>query len=331
MFWSYFFLIPLFDLTTSFVILGFISVLTIILSKQNKITIIISLLFLAIFIFFLLPSEEVSSDSLYFETQTPYQELKVYDFNGVRLLLLDGYPQSSMILDDPLEHNYEYTEYFHIPLLVKNVSSVLFIGGGGFTGPREFAYLNKSIDVVELDPDVVDVAKKYFFVDDSMMNITVQDGRVFLKNTDKKFDLIIIDAYKRDKVPFHMATEEFYSLVHDSLTPDGAIVLNIISAHKGAHTDFLSTMHKTIDSVFPSVYSFHTSDDPYRLQNIEIMAFKNETLLSSESLLTLAQKNTTRINLEKQSQNIVTNIDVDSVQILTDEKSTCRYVSLFIS
>lgn len=69
---------------------------------------------------------------------------------------------------DPNSLVSDYTRFFPIGLLLNdNVINILFIGGGGFSGPKYFLdnYPNLSVDVVEIDPKVVDVAREYFFLE----------------------------------------------------------------------------------------------------------------------------------------------------------------------
>jgi predicted membrane-bound spermidine synthase len=92
-----------------------------------------------------------------YQTQTPYQELEVTDLGDTRTLYLDGQRHSAMDLSDPDRHVFGYTRYFHMPYLFAEdpdeIDRVLFIGGGGFTGPKRFAEeYDATVDVVEIDP-----------------------------------------------------------------------------------------------------------------------------------------------------------------------------------
>ncbi len=55
----------------------------------------------------------------------------------------------------------------------------------------------------------------------------MRDGRVFLAHTEKKYDVILIDAYRGPFVPFHLLTKEFYQLVAAHLNPGGVVVQNV--------------------------------------------------------------------------------------------------------
>lgn len=222
-----------------------------------------------------------------YETQTPYQELRVVDAGDTRTLFLGGQRHSAMDLSNPDRHVYSYTRYFHLPLLfTDDVDRVLFIGGGGFTGPKRFAQeYNMTVDVVEIDPVVIETAKEYFNVEPSpSLRIHQGDGREFLRETTNEYDVIILDAYRKDKVPFHLTTVEFMALASDRLTADGVLFANVISAPTGPASEFYRSQYKTMNQVFPQVYGFPTSGSAV-VQNIEVVATKNETRLGESELL----------------------------------------------
>src|SRR5208337_3463755 len=124
----------------------------------------------------------------------------------IRILILDDNLHSAMDLKDPNRTVFPYTDYFHLGFLLNpNMTRVLFIGGGGFTGPKSFLrnYPTVQVDVAEIDPEVITVAEQYFKVNASnpRLHIYNDDGRIFLQRTSQKYDLIVLDAYSRSYVP----------------------------------------------------------------------------------------------------------------------------------
>jgi spermidine synthase len=224
-----------------------------------------------------------------YETQTPYQELRVVDRGDTRTLYLDGQRHSAMDLEDPRRHVFEYTRYFHLPFLFVDdpdeIDRVLFVGGGGFTGPKRFvSEYDVTVDVAEIDPVVVDTAKEYFGVEESpRLRIHTEGGRQYLRDTDRTYDLIVLDAYKKDKVPFQLTTVEMMRLVDSRLDADGVLVANVISAPRGPAADFYRAQYKTMDAVFPQVYSFPTEGGSV-VQNVEVVATKSSTRLTETQL-----------------------------------------------
>ena len=145
-----------------------------------------------------------------------------------------------------------YTRYMTLGLAyLPSVSNILEIG---FGGGRTVGYINKhlpdlKITSVELDPAVVELAKKYFGVQTSKnFLIEIGDGRRYLQKSKEKWDIILIDAYRGPFVPFHLLTKEFFQKVRDRLKPGGVVVQNIEPT-----TMMFDSALATIRSVFPNV------------------------------------------------------------------------------
>jgi spermidine synthase len=261
------------------------------------------------------------------QTQTPYQELRVTDDGGVRTLYLNGAPQSATYLDDRSGYVFEYPRYFHVATLTsEDVDRVLFVGGGGFSGPERFLqeYPNVTVDVVELDPEVVSVAKRYFGVNEShpRLNVHVGDGREFLQNTNHTYDAIVLDAYRKDRVPFHLTTVEFMNLAESKLDDDGTLVANVISASSGSGSEFYRAEYRTMQQAFPHVYAFPTSDTPF-LQNIELVATKNESGFTQTELQRRATERDIGIDLTRdlESYRNASMVLTDDVPVLRDDRA----------
>jgi predicted membrane-bound spermidine synthase len=259
-----------------------------------------------------------------YQTQTPYQELQVVDRGDTRTLYLDGQPHSAMDLDDPYRHVFDYTRYFHLPLLLTDdVDRVLFVGGGGFTGPKRFAadYPNVTVDVVEIDPEVTDVGKRYFGLEESeRLTVYSEGGRQYLRETDRTYDLIVLDAYRRDKVPFQLTTVEFMRLASDRLDDDGVLFANLISAPTGPASKFYRAEYKTMKQVFPRVYAFPTEGGGV-VQNIEVVATKDETLVTESELLDRNRRRELGIDLASEIRSYRRGTETDDVPVLRDDRA----------
>ena len=162
------------------------------------------------------------------------------------------YTESSMKLSDPGGLTVDYTRYMTLGVAYPpKVERILEIGLGG---GRTVSYLTASLPdtgilAVELDKDVVDLAKKYFkFQETARLRTVVSDGRAYLLKNSDKWDVILIDAYRGPFVPFHLLTKEFYTLVKSRLNPGGVVVQNIEPS-----TMLFDSATATLNSVFPSV------------------------------------------------------------------------------
>jgi spermidine synthase len=276
----------------------------------------------------------VHAGTLVHEKETLYSHLDVIDYGNIRTLYLDGNIHSQMYKDKPEELVNTYTKYFHLGFLFNpNAKDVLFVGGGGFSGPKNFfsMYSDVRIDVVEIDSDVIRAARDYFNLpvdNGSRLMIYNDDARNFLSKTEKKYDLIILDAFSQNYVPFHLMTLEYFQLLDKKLTSDGVIISNNIGSMTGDRSDIVRAVYKTISQVFPSLYVFPTEHNPGNLQNIMLAAMKNSTVEYSKDQLRQLESDNDKNN--HNSSTILADIDysehlyeaelkTNDVPLLTDQ------------
>lgn len=195
-----------------------------------------------------------------FERDSAYHQISVLEDGLNRYLRFNRSFQGGMVLRDPYESPFLYTSYAHLALAFNpNIRRVLMIGLGAGAISKRFGrdYPSVVVDSIELDPAVVDVAKRFFEVrEDARHRIVVQDGRVFLRRTDARYDLIILDAYFAEGIPFHLATKEFLETVRGRLTSGGVVASNIIGALEGSNSRLYRALHRTYGSVFAGLYPF---------------------------------------------------------------------------
>jgi spermidine synthase len=222
-----------------------------------------------------------------------------------------------MYLDNRTGYPWDYPRYFHLPFLMRDdIEKVLFIGGGGFSGPKQFAEENITVHAVELDPGVIKAAKEYFNVSESEhLKIYNQDGRDFLQESNHTYDVVYMDAYRKSKVPFHLTTKEFMELTYRKTDENGVIFSNTISTSSGPGSDFSRSQYKTIGEVYPSTYYFPTSNTRLA-QNIEIIGSKNSKLSKQE--LKERNRNYTDMDLSNEIERLE-DPDTEGLTVLTDD------------
>jgi spermidine synthase len=116
------------------------------------------------------------------------------------------------------------------PLLGRPLERVAILGNAAGTTARSLAlyYPEAEIDGVELDPAVSDVGRRYFGMGENpRLTVHDEDARPFLRSTDERYDLVVVDAYRQPYVPFYLATREFFALVRERLAPGGIVALNV--------------------------------------------------------------------------------------------------------
>jgi spermidine synthase len=226
-----------------------------------------------------------------FAKDTRYHRLVVADDNESRYMRFDSSFQSGMYLKDPFRTRFRYTDYLDLGLAYNpDARRVLFVGLGGGSAPkrmwRDFPRLD--LHVVELDPDVVTAARRWFALpQDQRLQVDVEDGRRWLARNDGRWDVIVIDAFYSDSVPFHLTTVEFLELARTRLAPGGVIVSNIIGSVTGEQSRLLRSMHRTYRAVFPTVtlhpVNLESDRDPSTIRNIILVA--TESPLPSRAFL----------------------------------------------
>jgi len=177
--------------------------------------------------------------------------------NPLESLVLDHLVHSYTDLKDPLYLEYEYIRIYEemVRWRAKNRGSFrsLFLGGGGYTFPRfiEAKYPKAEIHVVEIDPEITRVARKYLGVsENSKIRSFNEDGRWFVMNCKGKggYDFIFGDAFNDLSIPYHLTTKEFGMQIKSLLKPDGMLLANVIdSFKKGA---FMPSYIRTLEEVF---------------------------------------------------------------------------------
>jgi spermidine synthase len=131
---------------------------------------------------------------------------------------------------------------------------VLGLGGGNIPMFLRKYYSAAQIDVVDIDPQIIALAKQYFnFIEDDLLQAHAQDGRAFVENVQKPYDLIFLDAYTAAGIPTHLATREFLLSLKNALKPSGAIIANMWSTPKV--NPLYRSMLRTYQEVFREVYT----------------------------------------------------------------------------
>ncbi|SVE08048.1 uncharacterized protein METZ01_LOCUS460902, partial [marine metagenome] len=137
---------------------------------------------------------------------------------------------------------------------------VLGLGGCALSNFLARLYPQAFIDVVEIDRKVIDIAKNFFFLNETPnYRVHHKDGRRFVQDaSDKKpYDLIYLDAFKSGSIPFHLKTIQFYKDVARVLSPEGVLGSNLYGKSNNLkHNDW-----KTFSVQFKRVYCFEDHDN----------------------------------------------------------------------
>jgi spermidine synthase len=196
-----------------------------------------------------------------------------------------------------------YKLFFHYH---PNPKNALMIGGGAYSVPKYFqkAYPQLDLDVVEIDPALTEISKKEFrFQPSKKVKTFHNDGRIFLNQNRKKYDVIMGDAYRSlFSIPFHLVSVEAFQKMKNSLTEDGVLIINILSPLEGGNQDLLFAMLKTCHLVFPKVKVFKPNADVanHKVQNLMLVCFNKANPFQAEKISPeMAQMLSQEVNMNK--------------------------------
>ncbi len=137
--------------------------------------------------------------------------------------------------------------------LSAQVRRVLIVGLGGGSLPSFLRrhYPEATIDVVDIDPEVINVAKQFFeFREDAAMRAHLADGRTFIEAVRTPYDIVFLDAFGSESVPEKLTTREFLQSVRRAVAPGGVVVGNIWGPHANRlYHSMVKTYYASFDEV----------------------------------------------------------------------------------
>ena len=226
-----------------------------------------------------------AEDKVLYDKVSRYNTIRVVeDDRGLRTLQFRKYGarQSVVKVGDPDHLELAYARLMPIGLaFVEQPKRILIVGLGGGTIP---SFLHKHyprmvIDVVEIDAEVVHVAKQFFgFREDATMHAHVADGRRFIERCQDPYDVIFLDAFDAESIPYSLATREFLVAVREALTPGGIAVANVWSSGSNPLYD---SMVQTYQDVFKQLHIVDVSGVGNRI----LIALPNRRKLGRDAIV----------------------------------------------
>ena len=261
-----------------------------ILSYENKLWPLSILIGLNVLLFTLciIIKPEIDHGVIYDKT-TFYHRIKVFqkatkDGDKMTSLYLDTAFQGAQY-DKSNQLPSKYQAYWELSqVFCPQVKHAAFLGAGAFGMPESLikSYPAAKVDVVEIDPQLVEVGRLFFKTNDyPQLNIIINDARRYLQLTEKRYDFIFGDVYNGLRyVPAHLLSKEFFLLIKNRLEDRGVFMMNLIGAIHGKDSSIFNATLKTINSAFNISYIFVINPkDLNSIQNIIIIATKYDTHL----------------------------------------------------
>ncbi|OGY99719.1 MAG: hypothetical protein A2945_01830 [Candidatus Liptonbacteria bacterium RIFCSPLOWO2_01_FULL_52_25] len=275
--------------------LGFLSLLALGTAKKYLHRLLFSFVIIAVAAG-LVRTEPVEGDIVY-RREGIYQRITIYDgeYAGrpARFFQQDRNSSGAMFLDseDPRDLAYEYSKYYALyKIFTPNVRDAVIIGGGASSMLKAILVElpDASFDVVEIEPSLFELARKYFRVPDSpRIRTYAEDGRRFLRDTEKSYDMIFSDvASSLFSIPAHFATQEFFELAKSKLNEGGLFIVNMIGDLAREQPSLILSEIRTFQSIFPNSYFFGVeSPEEIKPQNIILVGHKSNTKIDVAALL----------------------------------------------
>jgi len=268
-----FFLILYLGVIKTALITGIILILLSLIIIKHKIKF---LLVFVIPLLFILHSQIVYPPEILESVDGYYGQVRVIEENNAHIRIYTGTAMLTSVNLKTKENEVAYVKYFEIPFIYNpEYKEVLMVGLAGGAVARELVKkYNLEMDIIEIEPKMLDLARKYFYWNDEA-TVYIDDGRHFIENSDKKYDIIIIDVGLVFPA-WNLYTEEAFQEYEKHLNDDGMLVINLISAKEGKYAKTTKSLYKTLEPVFKDILILRNPrTNPEVIHNIILLASKN--------------------------------------------------------
>lgn len=282
----------------------------------------------------LLLSESPVTANTLFEQTTYYHRIRVTESRTKtgaihRMLHLDSTTEGGQYVNArglPIH----YQKYWELTKVWRpQLESALFLGGGGFGMPEALhdAFPQSQIEVIELDPRVIEVGRRFFRTEQyPRMRVIAGDARRYLRHTNRRYDFIFGDAFNGvHNIPAHLVTVEFFEAIKRRLTDHGIYMMNIISAVEGNQSVLFHAVTNTMAQSFRHIEVFTLNPDRRtQLQILLVLASKEK--LGMDSLSTAVSLSPAAKKIFLKSYLPPDQYSISKQMILTDEHNPVEYI-----
>ena len=268
------------------------------------------------------------------EEPSQYRDIVVTEYNNQRCMLFNVHRgdmnQTCIDLRDPRRLVFNYTRMSIAGLLLNEQPQRVLIaglGGGTIPGIMRELFPQAHIDVLEIDPAVVKVAREYFdYKEDSQLQTHVVDARVFIKRAGlrgQQYDFIMLDAFSGEYIPEHLLSQEFLQEVRQILSDDGVLVANTFAGSR--LYDYESV---TYASVFGEFFNFKTAGSGNRIILARKQALPAAPELNAPARRLYERLRPYGVNILEYPAQLTTRADWDTnTRVLTDQYSPANLLN----
>jgi predicted membrane-bound spermidine synthase len=151
----------------------------------------------------------------------------------IRKLLVNNIAQSEMNLSTHKTAS-DYVKLVESNFQKKVNGKALVVGLGGGMFANTLHHMGYEVTAVEYDKHIIDVARKYFYLNDSVKTIC-SDARYFMNQSKQKYDLVLFDVFKGEEQPSHIITLESLSKLKNSIDSNTTCVVNTYGFYAGVY------------------------------------------------------------------------------------------------
>lgn len=238
--------------------------------------------------------DDGTNGMIIYEDETRYNYIAVRQWGDERHLKLnDGIGIHSVFHPDTLLSQgiwdyfllapYFRTGHQHDAQVNTIIHDALIIGLATGTVSELYTNIYGPIPIVgiELDPEIIEVGRAYFEMNQPNLTAVAADGRYWLAQQPPaaKWDLVAVDAYRPPYIPFHLTTVEFFQLVRSHLNEDGVVAINV--GRTATNFALVHALSATLAHVFPSVFVIDEPGPPDNLGNSLVVATAQPTTLAA--------------------------------------------------
>lgn len=234
-------------------------------------------------------------DDLAYEGESVYNYLQVReDENSVVLSTNVLFGVQSILKKDHSMTGMYYDYALAAPLMAGAYEKdrmdmlILGMGTGTFASQCERYFYHSDIEGVEIDEKITQLARDYFELPEDIP-VAGYDGRAYLNAVDKKYDVIMVDAYQDITIPFQMSSVEFFAMVKEHLKDDGVMVvnMNMRGTKEGNINAYLSdTIARVFDTVYTADVQGSTNRELFASASPDILeVLQDNTALAPDSTL----------------------------------------------
>ncbi len=268
-------------------------------------------------------NNKIFNDRVLFELESDFHNIKVIENEIGRFLHYKDTYQAGFINTNFYKGNLPYINYFLIPYLMNpKIKNILLIGMGSGKIINDFEFLFedlKSIDVVDLEENITNIAKNYFnFKESDKFNFILQDGITYLRNNKRKYDLIVVDVANNDGIDLRFLSDEYFKIIKKSLKKDGIFVSNMC-----ASPDFNNKKNKFFTEFFPKYNKFFENNLIFKGNYSDKIYYKcffdiNERVIDITNVIIISSDKKYKINEENKLIKKIAKLNINIENYLKD-------------